>query len=75
MTVTIETEKEVLRHKLIEHPLVQRLLGNQNWKQAAEAAISYFIDGKRCKVHTWPKSSTWSQVEVAFEEVSGRSGA
>ena len=58
-----------LRTKLLEHPLVQRLRNNPNWKPAADAAIDHLIDHKKCVVPSWIKSSTWKQVEMAYEEI------
>jgi hypothetical protein len=63
-------EKEALRSKLLGHELVKRLLRNPNWKPAAVAAVAFFIDGKKCPVPSWTKSSTWAQVQMAYEEVS-----
>ena len=66
-------DREVLRKRLMEHELVERLLRNPNWKPAALAAVAYFIDGKKCIVPSWTKSSTWAQVRMAFEEITGSS--
>jgi hypothetical protein len=63
---------EVLKDQLLDHPLVQRLRNNPNWKPAAEAAVDYFIDKKKCIVPSWIKSSTWKQVEMAYEELKKR---
>jgi hypothetical protein len=68
----MHTNKEVLRNKLLDHPLVQRLRNNPNWKPAAEAAIDYFVDSKKCIVPSWIKSSTWKQVQMAYEEITQR---
>jgi hypothetical protein len=62
-------DKETLRAKLLEHPLVERLLRNPNWKPAAMAAVAFFVDGKKCIVPSWTKSSTWAQVQMAVEEI------
>ena len=63
-------DKEILRSKLLEHDLVTRLLRNPNWKPAALAAVAFFTDGKKCSVPSWVKSSSWAQVEMAYEELS-----
>ena len=58
-----------LRNKLLNHPIVERLRNNPNWKPAADAALDHFIDHKKCTVPSWVKSSTWKQVEMAFDEI------
>jgi hypothetical protein len=58
-----------LRNKLLSHPIVERLRNNSNWKLAAEAAIDHFVDHKKCTVPSWIKSSTWKQVEMAYDEI------
>jgi hypothetical protein len=63
---------EVLKDQLLDHPLVQRLRNNPNWKPAAEAAVDYLIDKKKCTVPSWTKSSTWKQMEMAYEELRRR---
>jgi hypothetical protein len=63
---------ETLRHQLLDHPLVQRLLNNPNWKPAALAAVDHFVDHKKCTVPSWVKSSTWAQVQMAYEELTQR---
>jgi hypothetical protein len=65
--------KEELRRKLLAHPIVQRLLNNPNWGPAAQAAIAELVDGKRCPVNSWRKSSTWQQVQMVFDEIKGGS--
>ena len=64
-------DKEALREKLLKHPIVVRLLNNPNWEPAARAAMANLIDGKNCPVVSWRKSSTWQQVQMAFDEVRG----
>jgi hypothetical protein len=63
-------QKETLRSKLMDHEIVQRLLNNPNWRPAALAAVSYFIDGKKCPVASWRRSSTWAQVQMVFDEMT-----
>jgi hypothetical protein len=63
-------DREILRSKLLKHDLVNRLLRNPNWKPAALAAIAFLIDGKKCPIPSWTKSSSWAQVEMAYEEIS-----
>lgn len=63
--------EEMLR----KDPRVQRLLRNPNWSGAAEAAIAYFVSGTDCPIQSWRKSSTWAQVKMVFDEISGRSRA
>jgi hypothetical protein len=64
-------EKEALREKLLKHAIVIRLLNNPNWEPAARAAVAFLIDGKNCPVVSWRKSSTWQQVQMAFDEIKG----
>jgi hypothetical protein len=61
---------KISRQTLANHPMVQRLLVNPNWKPAAEAAMDYFLDGTECPIASWRKSSTWSQVRFAFEKLN-----
>lgn len=61
--------QEALRTKLLNHPIVERLRNNPNWKPAADAAVDHFVDRKKCTIPSWIKSSTWKQVEMAFDEV------
>jgi hypothetical protein len=68
-------DKETLRSKLMEHELVQRLLRNPHWKPPALAAVAFFVDGKKCPVQSWNKSSSWAQVQMAYEEISSNSGS
>ena len=63
------------RQQLLDHPLVQRLLNNPNWKPLALAAVSHFVDGKKCVVPSWVRSSCWKQVEVAYREIDEFSAA
>jgi len=53
--------------------MVLRLLANPNWTPAAEAAMDYFLDGTECPITSWQKSSTWSQVKLAFEKLNANS--
>jgi hypothetical protein len=62
-------EKEELKQALLRHPLVVRLRRNPNWAPAADAAVEHFAFGKKCEVASWVKSSTWTQVRVAFDEI------
>jgi len=68
----MQSNTEALRYKLLDHPIVQRLLNNPNWKPAAEAAVNHFVDNKKCIVPSWVKSSTWKQVQMAYEEITQR---
>jgi hypothetical protein len=61
---------ELMHRRLGEHPLVQRLMKNPIWKPAAEAAIAELVDGKKCPVPSWKKSSTWTQVQLAVREIA-----
>lgn len=63
-------DKESTRKQLLAHPLVKRLLNNPNWEPAARAAIENFVEGKDCPVQSWRRSSTWQQVQVAFQEIT-----
>src|SRR2546425_519505 len=51
-------------------PIVSRLLKNSNWEPAARAAIAYFLDNKECGIPSWRRSSTWQQVQMAFDEIN-----
>lgn len=66
--------QEALRSRLLNHPLVERLRNNPNWKPAADAALDHFLDHKKCTVPSWIKSSTWKQVEMAYDEVMREPG-
>jgi hypothetical protein len=61
--------KDAIKQKLLEHPIVTRLLNNPNWAPAAHAAIAELVDGKRCPVNSWRKSSTWQQVQMVLDEI------
>jgi hypothetical protein len=61
---------ETLRAKLLDHEIVQRLMNNPNWKPAAVAAVAFLVDGKRCPVPSWRRSSTWAQVQMVYDELS-----
>jgi len=63
--------KESTKQLLLAHPIVIRLLNNPNWEPAARAAISELVEGKRCPVTSWRKSSTWQQVQMVFQEITG----
>jgi hypothetical protein len=65
--------KDAMKQKLLEHPIVTRLLNNPNWAPAAQAAIAELVEGKRCPVNSWRKSSTWQQVQMALDEIKGGS--
>jgi hypothetical protein len=71
---SMTTSNHVLRHELTETETVQRLLANKNWRGAANAAIDFFVDGTPCPIPSWPKSSTWAQVKMAFDELKRRKG-
>ena len=62
-------EKDALKGALLRHPLVTRLRRNPNWAPAADAAVDHFVDGKKCEVDSWIKSSTWTQVRLALDEI------
>jgi hypothetical protein len=61
-------DRTALRHQLIRHDRVQRLLRNSNWKAAAEAAIRFYVDGVPTPVQGWNKTRTWQQVYAAYNE-------
>jgi hypothetical protein len=65
--------KDVLKQKLLEHPIVTRLLNNPNWAPAAHAAIAELVEGKRCPVNSWRRSSTWQQVQMVLDEIKSGS--
>jgi len=67
------TEVDVSGHEaaLRQDSRVQRLLGNSNWRDAAEAAIAYFCRGVSCPVESWRRSSTWQQVAAVHTELVG----
>jgi hypothetical protein len=62
-------DNKMLYRRLTQHPLIQRLMKNSNWKPAAEAAMAELVEGKKCPVASWRKSSTWTQVELAINEI------
>jgi hypothetical protein len=47
-----------------------RLLGNKNWKDAAEAAIKCLCRGEACQVDSWRNSATWQQVTAVYAEIT-----
>jgi hypothetical protein len=63
--------KESTKQLLLAHPIVTRLLNNPNWEPAARAAVSELVEGKKCPVTSWRKSSTWQQVKMVFQEITG----
>ena len=63
---------EKLKQALIDHPIVVRLLNNPNWAPAARAAVAELVEGKKCPVTSWRKSSTWQQVQMVFDEITGK---
>jgi hypothetical protein len=65
--------KEALKQRLLDHAIVLRLLNNPNWAPAARAAVAELVDGKKCPVTSWRKSSTWQQVKMALDEITGAS--
>jgi predicted RNase H-like HicB family nuclease len=74
-TVLIKNSKPVTgtsstEQAIRQHPIVQRLLHNKNWRDAAEAAIAYYSRGQECQVESWKQSRTWAQVKMVCEEVS-----
>jgi hypothetical protein len=64
---------ETLKQQLLGHSIVVRLLNNPNWAPAARAAIDELVDGKKCPVTSWRKSSTWQQVQMALDEIKSGS--
>ncbi len=50
-------------------PTVERLLKNPNWRPAAEAAIACLLRGVSCPIASWRKSSTWAQVQMAYDQL------
>ncbi len=67
---TFRMNKDKTRQELLGHSIVIRLLNNPNWAPAARAAIDELVDGKKCPVTSWRKSSTWQQVKMAFDEIT-----
>jgi hypothetical protein len=65
-------DKQALRKELEKHRIVDRLLKNPNWELTARAAIDKLVDGKECPVKSWPRSSTWQQVQMAFDQIKNR---
>jgi hypothetical protein len=63
--------QESTKQRLLNHPIVTRLLNNPNWAPAARAAVAELVEGKKCPVTSWRKSSTWQQVQMAFDEITG----
>jgi hypothetical protein len=66
---TFAMTKEGIKQRLLAHPIVTRLLNNPNWEPAARAAVAELVEGKKCPVTSWRKSSTWQQVKMAFDEI------
>jgi hypothetical protein len=64
--------KDQLRNRLRNHPIVQRLLANPSWAVPAQRAMDFYLDNKPCDIPTWVKSSTWKQVKMAYDEISGQ---
>jgi hypothetical protein len=64
--------QESVKQRLLTHPIVTRLLTNPNWEPAARAAVAELTEGKMCPVKSWRKSSTWQQVQMAFDEINSR---
>jgi hypothetical protein len=61
-----------LTKELLEaDPRIERLLKNPNWRPAAEAAVAYLLHGTECPIISWRKSSTWAQVKMVYDELSG----
>lgn len=60
---------KVTREMLENHPIVARLLNNSSWRGAAEAAINFYLEGKKCPVTSWTKSSSWQQVKYAYDDL------
>jgi hypothetical protein len=67
---TFAMTKEGIKQRLLVHPIVTRLLNNPNWEPAARAAVAELVEGKKCPVTSWRKSSTWQQVKMAFDEIT-----
>jgi hypothetical protein len=65
---SVPTNASECEDSLRQDARIQRLLNNNNWKDAADAAIAYFARGTQCSIESWKKSSTWQQVKVVFEE-------
>ena len=63
--------QEVLKQQLLAHPIVERLLRNPNWEPAARAAVDELVEGRKCPVTSWRKSSTWQQVQMAWDQMKG----
>jgi len=63
------TVRPDIKQQLLAHGAVVRLLKNQQWAQPAHAAIAHFTEGKPCPVSSWQRSSTWQQVQMAFNEI------
>ena len=57
--------------ELRQDPRIERLLINPNWRPAANAAIAFLFRGVECPITSWRKSSTWAQVKMVFDEMSG----
>jgi hypothetical protein len=65
----------ITKATLVSDPRVTRLLSNPNWKQAAEAAIKFLVDGVACPIPSWRKSSTWLQVKMVWDELNESAGS
>ena len=60
-------ENEALKKRVLEHEIVERLLNNPNWKPAALAAVGELLDGKKCPVPSWRRSTTCAQVKMVYD--------
>ena len=72
-TVTImnmrrNEEAPSIEHKIRKHEKVQRLLRNKNRREAAEAAIAYFLYGVPSPVEAWKQSKTWKEIQSVIEQ-------
>jgi hypothetical protein len=64
--------KKLAREALIKHPNMQRLRRNANWQMAADAAVAFLLDGDASGAGIWSRTSTWRQVELAFQQVKSQ---
>lgn len=52
---------------------VRRTLDHESWRDAARAAIAYYVHGIESTNAGWKKSKTWKYVEDAYKRCSGSS--
>lgn len=60
---------EHVERDLRNHPGVERLLRNGKWREAAEAAVDFFLRGHPSPKPSWYGSETWRDVADVFGQL------